>query len=124
MYKNIGNKIKTLAKIVCIVIAIIWVMVGFVLIFNRYSSPFVRLIGLLTIFISPFFAWISSFLLYGYGELIEQNAEINQKLKYLLKSSKEEDKEKEKKLFEKAIMGEEKEEENDEVSFYNPMSEE
>ena len=125
MYNNIGNKIKALAKVICIFIAIIWVIVGFFLILNRYSSPFVRLVGILTIVVGPLSAWVGSFLLYGFGELIEQNAEINKEIKRLTKSSKEkEEKETEKKLFEKAIKGEEKDDECEDVSFYNPMSEE
>ena len=127
MYNNIGKKIKTLAKIACIIIAVTWVIIGFVLIFYRYSSPFLRLIGLLTIFTGPFFAWIGSFLLYGYGELIEQTTEIKEEIKYLTKSNQEkekEEKETEKKLLEKVIMNKENDEENDEVPFYNPMREE
>jgi cell shape-determining protein MreC len=135
MYNNIGKKIKALAKILCIVIAVFWIVIGFVLIFGRYSSPFVRLIGFLTAIVGPFFAWVSSFLLYGYGVLIEQNAEIKRAIKRLTKGSREkeetekkireeeEEKEKEKMLFMKTIM-EEKDIDNEETSFYNPMSEE
>lgn len=135
MYNNIGQKIKTLAKGICICIAVVWIIIGFSLILNRYSSPFVRLMGLLIILIGPLFAWVNSFLLYGYGELIEQNAEIRKEIKRLTKNSKESEKtyqkeveeirdqEIERKLFEKAIKGEEKEESED-ASFYNPMSKE
>lgn len=136
MYNNIGNKIKALAKVICIFIAVVWVIIGFSFILTKNSSPFIRLIGLLIIVVGPLFAWINSFLLYGYGELIEQNAEIRKEIKRLTKGSKEnEEKDKkeaekirnqeiERKIFEKAIKGEEKDEDNEEVSFYNPMSEE
>lgn len=136
MYNNIGNKIKALAKVICIFIAVVWVIIGFSFILTKNSSPFIRLIGLLIIVVGPLFAWINSFLLYGYGELIEQNAEIRKEIKRLTKGSKEnEEKDKkeaekirnqeiERKIFKKAIMGEEKDEDNEEVSFYNPMSEE
>ena len=135
MYNNIGKKIKILAKIICIVIAVFWVIVGFVLIFGRYSSPFVRLIGFLTAIVGPFFAWVSSFLLYGYGELIEQNAEIKKEIKRLTKNNREkeetekkareEEKDKaiEKQLFMKTIM-EEKNIDDEDASFYNPIEEE
>lgn len=135
MYSNIGNKIKTLAKIVCIIIAIVWIIVGFILIFDRYSSPLVRLVGFLSIIIGPLLSWISSFLLYGYGELIEQNAEIEREIKRLTKREKEKEirekkekeeereKEKEKIILEKAIKDEWQDDE-EEVPFYNPMSEE
>lgn len=133
MYSNIGKKIKALAKIICIIIAVFWVVVGFVLIFGKYSTPFVRLIGFLTAIVGPFFAWVSSFLLYGYGELIEQNAEIKKEIKRLTKGNREkeetekkkreEEKEKEKMLFMKTIM-EEKDIDNEETSFYNPIDEE
>ena len=122
MYNNIGSKIKTLAKFICICIAVVWIIIGFSLILNRYSSLFVRLIGLLITIIGPLFAWISSFLLYGYGELIEQNEEIKKEIRKLTKNSKEIDEERV--LFEKAIKGEEKEEESEDASFYNPMSKE
>jgi hypothetical protein len=136
MYNNIGRKIKTLAKVICICIAVVWIIIGFSLILNRYSSPFVRLMGLLIILIGPLFAWVNSFLLYGYGELIEQNKEMLNEIKCLTKDSRESEKtnqkeaeearnqEIERKLFEKAIKGEEKEEESEDASFYNPMREE
>ena len=119
MYNNIGNKIKTLAKFICIFIAAIWIIIGFSLILGRGSSPFIRLIGLLTIVIGPLFSWIGSFLLFGYGELINKNTEMNENIKLLVKKIKqEEETEQEQIILKKVLMDEKKETEEDEADFF------
>ena len=124
MYKNIGAKIKGLAKIICIVTAIVWIVFGFVLVLLEDSSTEVRLIGFLAMIVGPLFCWIAGFLLYGYGELIEQNCEINQELKLLTKRIKEqEEKETEEVILKQVIREKSKEEDEDDenASFYNPV---
>lgn len=74
MFDNIGGKIKILAKVLC------WVgIIGFVLsaiyvwvTIGRYGVG----LGFALFIIGPLVSWISSFLLYGFGELIETNCEI------------------------------------------------
>ena len=66
MYDNIGEKIKGLAKVMFIVGAIAAVIGGLVLLVDKFLA-----IGLLTLFLGPVVAWVYSWLLYGFGELID-----------------------------------------------------
>ena len=67
MYDNIGGKIKVLAKAFSIVVAIISIITGIVVLINDMPLG----ISLFLILAVPIIAWISSFVLYGFGELIE-----------------------------------------------------
>ena len=71
MYDNIGEKIKGLAKVMFIVEAIAAVIGGLVLLVGKLLA-----IGLLTLFLGPVVAWVSSWLLYGFGELIDNVCRI------------------------------------------------
>ena len=71
MFDNIGQKIKKLAMITFIVLSSIFVLDGFIS-FMYYK----RLVHLLICIIGPFVAWISSFLLYGFGELVDNSSKI------------------------------------------------
>ena len=66
MYDNIGRKLKDLATGIFIIEAIGAVIGGIVLVTEEY---FVW--GLLTIIFGPIVAWFSSWLLYAFGELVE-----------------------------------------------------
>ena len=68
MYDNIGEKIKGLAKAVFIVEAIGAVIAGIALL-ATYDDFILE--GLLTLFCGPIFAWVSSWVLYAFGELVE-----------------------------------------------------
>ena len=68
MYDNIGGKIKGLAKTMFIVEAIGAVITGIVLLATNDDLIFA---GLLTLFCGPIIAWISSWVLYAFGELVE-----------------------------------------------------
>lgn len=69
-YENIGDKIKGLAHLIFVVEAIAAVITGIALIF---SDEDMILYGLLVIVIGPIMAWVSSWLLYGFGQLIENS---------------------------------------------------
>lgn len=71
MYDNIGRKIMNLAKTLCIIEAVVAVIIGIAL----AASDSVG-IGLLVTLFGPIVAWISSFLMYGFGELVEKVSEI------------------------------------------------
>ena len=73
MYDRIGGKIKGLAKALFIVTAIAEVITGFAIIANDEDMI---LLGFLVIVVGPIIAWISSWLLYGFGELIDKVSEI------------------------------------------------
>ena len=69
-YDNIGEKIKGWAKWIFAIEAIAAVISGFVL---MAQDEDMILIGLLVAVFGPIVAWVSSWLLYGYGQLIENS---------------------------------------------------
>lgn len=73
MYDNIGGKIKGLAKIIFIVEAIAAAISGLALIVSNEETVFA---GLLAVILGPVAAWVSSWLLYGFGEIVEKVSEI------------------------------------------------
>ena len=77
MFENIGEKIKTLATVISILGIGISCICGLVLIGQKFVA------GILVAGIGSLISWISSFALYGFGELIETNHEINDAMKTL-----------------------------------------
>ena len=88
MFSNIGGKIKTLAKVLCIigiVLSIIWGLIAMstnaIALSHGNDSEFVVvivafLIGISAAAIGGLLSWIGSFCLYGFGELIDKATEI------------------------------------------------
>ena len=91
-FDNIGDKIKKLAKVVFImdtVLAIIGGLVSVVTMFVQsieYENPMLLFVAVLLIpiivFLAVVLAWISVWLLYGFGDLVESNREIAESKKY------------------------------------------
>lgn len=80
MFNNIGDKIKTLALIICI-IGMAASVIGAIAICWEDSDDFIR--ALLTAAVGCLASWVGSFCLYGFGELIEEtamNRRINEQL--------------------------------------------
>lgn len=75
MYDNIGEKIKNSAKWICIVESISAVIGGIFVIIDDFDSFFK---GLLLIVLGPVVAYVSTWLLYGFGQLIENSDIIAQ----------------------------------------------
>lgn len=75
MYDKIGSKIKKLAVWVCVIMSLLGIVTGIALWAVLESAIF----GLL-ILVVPFFSWISSWLLYGFGELIDKTCNIDYEL--------------------------------------------
>ena len=73
MFDNIGRKIKSLASILCWIGIIAWIICGIciVLINKRLIA-----VGFLVMLLGPITSWLASFLLYGFGELIDKTDEI------------------------------------------------
>ena len=80
MFNNIGHKIQVLAKVLCWIGIICWVITGLALMAGgssmtyRLNGEFVRAnsgagVGVLV-------SWIGSFLLYGFGQLVEDTHAI------------------------------------------------
>ena len=70
MFNNIGGKIKTLVKILTFLEIAFTFAIGCCFVF------FHTLLGLLIMFLGPLFCWITSFFLYGFGQLIENSDRI------------------------------------------------
>lgn len=76
MFTNIGKKIKMLAKIICwvgIIVSAIWGLIFMLDSYSFFAGLFVAAVGALS-------SWVGSFLLYGFGELIDKTSEIASKL--------------------------------------------
>lgn len=68
MFGNVGGKIKTLAKVLTWLGIISFVIWGFVCISDEE-----KVLGLILMIGGSLSSWISSFLLYGFGQLIENS---------------------------------------------------
>lgn len=94
LFGNPGKKVKNLAKWIAIVMAVIFVIGGFVLIYKgatntyedydyyygyrEFSEPdWVEIIiGIAIAVAGPFLSYISSLTLYAFGQLVQINEEI------------------------------------------------
>ena len=75
MYDNIGEKIKGLAKWTFIVEAIVAVITGIAMMMVGEGEE-LSFYGLLVMLLGPIAAWVSSWLLYGFGEIITKLCDI------------------------------------------------
>ena len=73
MFDNIGGKIKTLAKVVCWIGIIACIITGIVL---MATDDDLILVGILTAVVGSLLSWVSSFILYGFGQLVENSDTI------------------------------------------------
>lgn len=74
MYDNIGKKIKIITIIHTIIFIILSMSAGVILVFKEINY------GYILIFLVPFVIWASSFVLYGFGELVEKTCDIRRKI--------------------------------------------
>lgn len=70
MFDNIGSKIKSLAQIVCWMGIVVSAISGLAIMISNEETIFV---GLLIILLGSIGSWIGSFVLYGFGQLIENS---------------------------------------------------
>ena len=75
MYDKIGGKIKTLTKVLTILGIVASVIYGIVLL------SLGQVWGIIHILIMPFLIWAGSFVLYGFGELIEKVCNIEKNIR-------------------------------------------
>lgn len=77
MFKDIGSKIKALARAICVLGIGLSVVAGLILIVNgaTYNTALVGT-GFLILFAGSLASWIGSFFAYGFGELIENTTVI------------------------------------------------
>ena len=75
MYDKIGGKIKALVKAIAIIGIVASVIYGIVLL------SLGQIWGIIYILIMPFLIWAGSFVLYGFGELIEKVCNIEKNIR-------------------------------------------
>ena len=80
MYKNIGQKIKGLAKALCILGIIYFALIGIVMIIGADGEPLGMLIGVGIVALGSILAWIGTWILYGFGELIHKTSNIEENI--------------------------------------------
>lgn len=78
MFNEIGKKIKTLAKVIFVLVVISALIMGVVLIATLIKTDKENLafIGFLVMIVGSVIAWLLSCLLYGFGELIDKTCDI------------------------------------------------
>ena len=71
MYKGIGGKIKTLAGVITCLGILLSIVAGVILMTKSYvlAGIFVMLVGFLV-------SWISTFMLYGFGQMVENSDKL------------------------------------------------
>ena len=82
LYENIGSKIKNWAKWIFVIEAIGAVITGLVLLFTDED---LILYGLLTLVCGPIVAWVGSWILYAFGELVEDVHAVRDKISPIFK---------------------------------------
>ena len=78
MYNNIGRKIKGMAKVIFAILAFFFILMGTSLL--NAGADAIEGLGVILIVLGPVFAWVSSFLLYGFGELVEKVCNIERNI--------------------------------------------
>lgn len=73
MFENIGGKIKGLAKVTCWIGIVASVILGIILI---AADEDLVLTGIITAAIGAVASWVSSFVLYGFGQLVENSDRV------------------------------------------------
>ncbi len=73
MFENIGGKIKATATVVCCIGIIASVLLGFGVM--SIADDFV-LLGFLITTVGSLISWVSSFSLYGFGQLVENSDKL------------------------------------------------
>lgn len=95
MFQNIGKKIKTVAIVIMITGILLAVLGGLVAFFEEYSvgNIFSAFLTFLTVAgLGILFSWLSVFILYGFGELVDQSMVMTQRQEEILRLLKEQKK--------------------------------
>jgi len=84
LYIDIGKKIKGWAKWIFIVEAIMFVIGAIVMLFTAEDGGMI-FAALLTLVLGPVLAWVSSWILYAFGELVDKTCENERNTQNILK---------------------------------------
>lgn len=79
LFKNAGPKLKVLAKVIFVISLIIGEIIGIVSIVagaDSWNGGILITIGVILVIISPLLAWLSSIILYAFGELCDNVSDI------------------------------------------------
>lgn len=79
MFDNIGKKIKSLASVLCwvgIIAYVILAIIMFAIAADAYDEELYITLGVIFLFVGPLMSWVSSFFMYGFGELIDKACDI------------------------------------------------
>lgn len=90
-YDNIGGKIKSLAKATFVVETISFIITGIYLFAEgeQLIGDIFLIIAPVFVFLGPFVAWVSSWVLYAFGELVEKTCDNENNTKQILKKLNE-----------------------------------
>lgn len=76
MFDNIGVKIKVVASVMCWLGIAVFFILGIALLCEaEYDVEYI--FGVVVMIVGPIASWLGSFLLYGYGELIDETSGIH-----------------------------------------------
>lgn len=83
MYENIGSKIKVLAKALCSIGFIVSFLIGIMFIRvgldeSSYIEELGIMLGISHMAFGALFSWVGYFVLYGFGQLIENSQVIRE----------------------------------------------
>ena len=73
MFTNIGKKIKVLAIVLTVIGILAYVIIGVIIIANSRHNDELVVIGIAIMIIGSLMSWLSSFILYGFGQLIDNS---------------------------------------------------
>ena len=78
MFENIGKKCKSLAELLCWIGIFVSVIGAIVIIFIGVDENVDELtvFGIVFLIVGPLLSWVSSFFMYGFGELIDKTSDI------------------------------------------------
>lgn len=76
MFENIGRKIKGLTKIICWVGIIASIVAAIAMM--SMGEDVLLVIGIIMLVVGPIMSWVSSFIMYGFGELVDRATSVEQ----------------------------------------------
>lgn len=81
MFNNIGKKIKVLAEVICWIGIIASIITAIWMFGQRTYYSNMDTEGALLLIFGPLSSWIGSWMLYAFGQLVENTDHINRKMK-------------------------------------------
>lgn len=85
MYKNVGNKIQTVAKIVAWLGIVFTALLALITIYGGLNTNDIEMIvnGVVLLIFGPLASWLSSLTLVGFGKLVQTNDEMKNQIERL-----------------------------------------